>query len=50
MLRLDDRWIWDSGVADDGDSYNLFFLYAPRALVDPRLRHERDRGGRGAAC
>ena len=45
MLRLDDRWIWDSGVVDDGDSYHLFYLYAPRALLDPRLRHERARVG-----
>jgi beta-fructofuranosidase len=40
MLRLADHWIWDSWVADSGDEYHLFFLKAPRALVDPALRHE----------
>ena len=32
MLRLDDLWVWDSWVADDGDLYHLFFLQAPRSL------------------
>jgi beta-fructofuranosidase len=39
MLRLRDDWVWDSWIADDGDLYHLFFLKAPRALKDPRLRH-----------
>lgn len=39
MLRLDDLWVWDSWVADDGDLYHLFFLQAPRALEDPGKRH-----------
>ncbi|MFP5282623.1 MAG: glycosyl hydrolase [Actinomycetes bacterium] len=39
MLRLDDYWVWDSWVADDGDLYHLFFLMAPRALGDPGRRH-----------
>lgn len=30
MLRLDDAWIWDSWIADDGERYHLFFLKAPR--------------------
>ena len=38
MLRLEDAWIWDSWIADDGERYHLFFLKAPRALEDPRLR------------
>ena len=41
MLSLVDDWVWDSWVADDGDDYHLFFLQAPRALVDPSLRHAR---------
>ena len=28
MLRLDDHWVWDSWVADDGKDYHLFFLKA----------------------
>ena len=39
MLRLEDAWIWDSWIADDGERYHLFFLKAPRALEDPSLRH-----------
>ena len=39
MLRLDDQWIWDSWVADDGDRYHLYFLQAPRSLGDPGRRH-----------
>ena len=40
MLCLPDAWIWDSWVVDDGERFHLFFLQAPRALVDPRRRHE----------
>lgn len=38
-LALADRWVWDSWIAQDGDEYHLFFLQAPKALVDPELRH-----------
>jgi beta-fructofuranosidase len=41
MLRLDENWIWDSWIADDGQRYHLFFLKAPRSLTDPHLRHSR---------
>jgi beta-fructofuranosidase len=39
MLRLEDNWVWDSWIADDGHAYHLFFLQAPRALGHPGLRH-----------
>src|SRR5919204_423805 len=39
MLRLADCWLWDFWLADDGDRYHLFFLFAPRALRDERRRH-----------
>ena len=39
MLKLDDAWVWDSWVADDGERYHLFFLQAPTALGDPGHRH-----------
>ncbi|MEO6704111.1 MAG: glycosyl hydrolase [Jatrophihabitantaceae bacterium] len=39
MLRLPDDWVWDSWIADDGQRYHLYFLKAPRALVDAGLRH-----------
>ncbi len=38
-LRLEDKWIWDFWFAEDGDATHVFFLQAPRALVDPDLRH-----------
>jgi beta-fructofuranosidase len=41
MLRLPGSWVWDFWLADDGDRYHLFFLFAPRALGDERLRHRR---------
>jgi len=45
VLRLDEDWVWDSWVADDGAAYHLFFLKAPRALRDAVLRHENARIG-----
>jgi beta-fructofuranosidase len=50
MLRLDDLWVWDSWVADDGDLYHLYFLQAPRALVDPALRHTAARVGHATSA
>lgn len=41
MLTLPDSWVWDFWVADDGERYHLFFLYASRALHDPDARHDR---------
>ena len=41
VLRLPDDWVWDSWVADDGERFHLYFLKAPRALLDPGLRHTR---------
>ena len=42
MLRLPDRWVWDSWYAEDDEGrHHAFFLQAPRALVDPELRHRR---------
>jgi beta-fructofuranosidase len=39
VLRLADRWVWDSWHADDGEHLHLFYLQAPRSLGDPHLRH-----------
>jgi beta-fructofuranosidase len=41
VLHLPDRWAWDSWIADDGETYHLYFLGAPRELGDPDLRHAR---------
>lgn len=39
MFDLAEDWVWDFWTADDGSSYHLFFLKAPRSLGDPDLRH-----------
>lgn len=41
MLELPDSWVWDFWIADTGDDFHLFFLFASRALGDPQLRHRR---------
>lgn len=41
MFVLPDSWVWDFWLADDGDRYHLFFLYASKALKDPDARHYR---------
>ena len=35
MLRLADAWTWDFWLADDGRSYHLYFLKAPRHIGHP---------------
>ena len=39
MLRLADAWTWDFWLADDGRSYHLYFLKAPRRIGHPDQRH-----------
>jgi beta-fructofuranosidase len=41
MLRLPDSWVWDFWFVRERGTYHVFFLYASRALHDPRLRHRR---------
>jgi beta-fructofuranosidase len=41
MLRLPDAWLWDFWLAQDGETYHLFFLRASRALGEPDRRHLR---------
>ena len=38
-LRLVNQWLWDFWVVDDGHNYHLFYLQAPRSLIDGSLRH-----------
>ena len=38
-LRLADKWLWDFWFAQDGSETHIFYLQAPRALLDPELRH-----------
>jgi beta-fructofuranosidase len=39
VLRLEDSWVWDFWLADDGRTYHIYFLKARRSLGDPDLRH-----------
>ena len=39
MLKLVDKWIWDSWFVFDGEKYHAFYLSASRALGDPNRRH-----------
>lgn len=39
MLRLTDAWVWDFWLADEGRSYHLYFLQAPRHIGHPDERH-----------
>jgi beta-fructofuranosidase len=41
VLHSVDAWVWDFWLADDGDTYHLFFLTASRGIGDPDLRHDR---------
>jgi beta-fructofuranosidase len=44
-FQLDDHWVWDFWLADDGDTFHMFYLHAPKSLVDPELRHRNARIG-----
>lgn len=32
-------WVWDFWIADDGATYHLYYLNAPRSLGNPDFRH-----------
>jgi hypothetical protein len=38
-LRLTEKWVWDFWLARDGTDYHVFYLQAPRSLVEQQLRH-----------
>ncbi len=40
-LKLDDKWVWDLWLAPEkvDGKWHIYFLQAPRTLVDPDLRH-----------
>lgn len=44
-FNLDDHWVWDFWLADDGEQYHLFYLHAPKSLGNPDLRHRNARIG-----
>lgn len=48
-LHLPDRWLWDCWQVRDGDVHHVFYLQAPRSLVDPELRHWQPSIGHAAS-
>ncbi len=40
-LSILDRWVWDFWLAQNGAEQHIFYLQAPRSLIDPDLRHHR---------
>jgi len=54
MLRLDDDWVWDSWPVhvpeDTATPWHLFYLHAPRSLMDPELRHDHASIGHAASA
>jgi beta-fructofuranosidase len=42
---MDDAWVWDFWLANDGDQHHIFFLNAPMSLGDPDRRHRAARIG-----
>lgn len=49
MLDLPETWAWDMWIAEDGETFHLFFLNAPHSLGDPDRRHRAARIGRATS-
>lgn len=49
VFKLDDSWVWDFWLADDGSTFHLYFLHAPKSLGDPELRHRNARIGHASS-
>jgi beta-fructofuranosidase len=45
VFSLKDSWVWDFWLADDGSSFHMYYLHAPKSLGDPALRHRNARIG-----
>lgn len=45
-----EHWLWDFWLADDGATYHLFYLHAPKALGNPDLRHRNARIGHASSA
>lgn len=39
VISVNDKWVWDSWYARDGDTWHAYFLQADKSLGDPDLRH-----------
>ena len=45
VFSLKDSWVWDFWLADDGSTFHMYYLHAPKSLGDPALRHRNARIG-----
>ena len=39
VLKLQEKWIWDSWYTRTGETWHAFFLMADKVIGDPELRH-----------
>ncbi|WP_394171683.1 levansucrase [Saccharospirillum alexandrii] len=39
MLVIEDKWVWDFWLHQEGDDWHLYYLQADKRLNDPTLRH-----------
>ena len=44
-FSLDTHWVWDFWLADDGETFHLYYLHAPKSLGNQELRHRNARIG-----
>ncbi len=44
-FTLPDHWVWDFWFADDGETFHMYYLRAPKSLGDEHLRHRNARIG-----
>jgi beta-fructofuranosidase len=44
-FSLDTHWVWDFWLADDGETFHMYYLHAPKSLGEERLRHRNARVG-----
>ena len=49
-FNLENYWVWDFWLADDGVQYHLFYLHAPKTLGNPDLRHRNARIGHATSA
>ena len=44
-FTLRTHWVWDFWLADDGETFHIYYLHAPHSLGDQQLRHRNARVG-----
>lgn len=39
MFAIQDKWVWDFWFAKENEVWHMYYLMAPKSLIDPDLRH-----------